>query len=131
MPYTTGSVAPQVVQIINYSKTAPYIHLETLPPSHLCWPQNTPPPQTLSSAGNGIAEAPKAVVPMIPHRLTVTPTDSHRPQSGPGTYHYTLGLLQTTEKSVSDPGVIDKSAHIKPVYGSGVGHIHHGSDGLK
>jgi len=28
--YTTGVVAPQVVKI-NYSKTAPYIHLQSLP----------------------------------------------------------------------------------------------------
>ena len=34
-------VSPQVVTI-NYSKTVPCIYFESLPPPHLCWPQNSP-----------------------------------------------------------------------------------------
>jgi len=38
--YTTGVVAPQVVQI-NYNNIASYLHLEFMPP-HLCLPKNSP-----------------------------------------------------------------------------------------
>ena len=42
LPHTTGVVAPQVVKI-NYSKTAPYIHLESYLFSHIyVGPKNTP-----------------------------------------------------------------------------------------